>query len=56
VTPALAQAAYNIQKRSSARTDFKQFDGRSHFLCGEKGWEDVAAFAIDWARQAGVGV
>jgi len=56
VTPALAQAAYKIQKRSSARTDFRQFDGRSHFLCGEKGWEDVAAFAIDWARQAGVGV
>lgn len=53
VTPYVARAAYNLQKRSPARTDFKEFAGRSHFLCGEKGWEEVAAYAIDWARQVG---
>jgi hypothetical protein len=53
VTPYVARAAYNLQKQSSARTDFKEFAGRSHFLCGEKGWEEVAAYAIDWARQVG---
>lgn len=53
VTPYLACAAYNIQKKSAARTDFELFAGRSHFLCGEKGWEDVASFAIGWARRAG---
>ena len=53
VTPYLAKAAYDLQKRSSARTDVKEFAGRSHFLCGEKGWEEVAAYAIDWARQVG---
>src|ERR1700712_3697366 len=25
-------------------TDFKEFPGRSHFICGEPGWEEVAAF------------
>jgi len=53
VTPYVAKAAYSLQKRSSARTDFKEFPGRSHFLCGEKGWEEVAAYAIDWAKQVG---
>lgn len=53
VTPYVAKAAYNLQKRSAARTDFKEFAGRSHFLAGEKGWEEVAAYAIDWARQVG---
>ena len=52
VTPYLAKAIYNIQKRSPARTDFHQFADRSHFLAGEKGWEDVARYAIDWAAQA----
>ena len=53
VTPYVAKAAYNLQKRSPARTDFKEFPGRSHFLAGEKGWEEVAAFSIDWAKQVG---
>jgi len=52
VTPYLARAAYNIQKQARARTDFQQFAGRSHFLCSEKGWEEVAAYCIDWAGSA----
>lgn len=51
VTPYLAHAIYNIQKQAPARTDFHQFAGRSHFLAGEKGWEEVAAYALDWANE-----
>ena len=36
-------------KRSKAVTAYKFFEGRSHFTCGEKGWEGVADFALDWA-------
>jgi pimeloyl-ACP methyl ester carboxylesterase len=53
VTPYLAKAIYNVQKKSPARTDFIQFSDRSHFLAGEKGWEVVAQYAIDWAADAG---
>lgn len=53
VTPYLAKAIYNVQKKSPARTDFIQFSDRSHFLAGEKGWEAVAQYAIDWAAGAG---
>lgn len=49
VTPALSRASYNIQKGSAARTEIKLFAGRSHFLAGEPGWEEVAQYAIGWA-------
>ncbi len=32
-------------------TDFKEFEGRSHFLIAEPGWEEVADFVIDWVEQ-----
>jgi pimeloyl-ACP methyl ester carboxylesterase len=50
VTPFVAHSAYNIQKFSWARTDFKFFPGHSHFLIAEPGWEDVANFALNWAQ------
>jgi alpha-beta hydrolase superfamily lysophospholipase len=36
-------------KRSRAITAYKELAGRSHYACGEKGWESVADFALDWA-------
>jgi pimeloyl-ACP methyl ester carboxylesterase len=36
-------------KHSQAITAFKLFEGRSHYTCGEAGWEQVADFALDWA-------
>ena len=53
VAPALSRGIYNVQKKSPARTDFKFFAGRSHFLAAEPGWEEVAQYAIDWAREVG---
>ncbi|MEP7240895.1 MAG: alpha/beta hydrolase [Devosia sp.] len=52
VAPPLARQAYGIQKRSPARTDFLSFPGRSHFLCVEAGWEEVAGKSIEWAASA----
>jgi pimeloyl-ACP methyl ester carboxylesterase len=37
--------------RSSALTAYKEFAGRSHFIAGEPGWEQVADFALEWATQ-----
>jgi pimeloyl-ACP methyl ester carboxylesterase len=28
--------------------DFREFPGRSHFICNEPGWEEVADHAFDW--------
>jgi hypothetical protein len=35
--------------KSSAVTEYHEFAGRSHWTCGEPGWETVADFALDWA-------
>lgn len=51
VTPYLSKAIYNVQKKAPARTDFKYFADRDHFLAGEWGWEEVAQYTIDWAQQ-----
>jgi pimeloyl-ACP methyl ester carboxylesterase len=29
-------------------TDFKEFAGRGHFICGQPGWEEVADYVADW--------
>jgi hypothetical protein len=49
VTPYLSKAIFNVQKKAPVRTDFKYFADRDHFLAGERGWEEVARYAIDWA-------
>jgi pimeloyl-ACP methyl ester carboxylesterase len=36
---------------------FKEFKGRSHFICGQPGWEEVAAYVAAWpvlSEKAGV--
>lgn len=34
---------------------YKEFAGRSHFICGEPGWEDVADYAETWLSQLAFG-
>ena len=35
--------------RSTTITEYHEFPGRSHWTCGEPGWEEVADYALDWA-------
>jgi non-heme chloroperoxidase len=32
--------------------DHKQYEGRSHYIFAESGWEDIADDALAWARDA----
>lgn len=48
VTPYLSRAAFRVQRRSAARTDYVDFPGRSHFLLNEPGWQGIARYALDW--------
>jgi pimeloyl-ACP methyl ester carboxylesterase len=50
ITPPTVLAAYNIQKRAPSTTEYKVFSGRSHFLFHEPGWEEVADYVLEWAR------
>lgn len=48
VTPFMSRLTYRRQKASPARTDYRLFDGRSHFLTAEPGWEEVADTTLRW--------
>ena len=51
----MTRAMFEKQKRAASETDFKLYPDRSHFLCIEPGWEEIADFARDWAvRHAAV--
>jgi pimeloyl-ACP methyl ester carboxylesterase len=47
--PSVVVANYNLYKKSKAETEYKEFPGRTHYILGQDGWEDVADYALDWA-------
>jgi pimeloyl-ACP methyl ester carboxylesterase len=49
--------AHLSEKNAQAYHDpatYKEFAGRSHYICGEPGWEEVASFVADWLEQQAV--
>ena len=46
----MVRSNFRLQKRAPSPTAFHQFKGRSHYLCAEPGWEEVADYALGWAR------
>lgn len=41
-------ATFRKYARSTAVTDYCEFPGRTHWIVGQPGWEEVADFALDW--------
>jgi pimeloyl-ACP methyl ester carboxylesterase len=51
VVPPVANRA-NVKKyKGKAIVEYKEFPGRSHFTVGQKGWEEFADYALDWATR-----
>jgi pimeloyl-ACP methyl ester carboxylesterase len=50
----MVRSTYRKQIRSPSPTAFRAFSGRSHWLCNEQGWQDVADFALGWAREQSI--
>jgi alpha-beta hydrolase superfamily lysophospholipase len=46
---AVTRREFKLESKSKAITAFKEFAGRSHYIVGMPGWEEVADFALDWA-------
>ena len=43
------RSAAKHYRKSNAVTEYKEFPGRSHFIIGQDGWEEVADYALAWA-------
>ncbi len=53
IPPGLNKTNYQRYEAGTSVTDFKEFPGRNHFTLGQKGWEEVADYCMEWlARQA----
>jgi len=46
--PALTTTLAKKYRDPNSRVDLKIFQGKSHFICGENGWETVADYILDW--------
>jgi pimeloyl-ACP methyl ester carboxylesterase len=52
VSPAAAvRSNYKRYRHSPAVTEYREFPGRSHSLCGERGWEEIADLALEWSTE-----
>src|SRR5687767_2711010 len=47
--PAVNQSNAKHYRHTNSVTDYKEFEGRSHYTVGQEGWEEVAAYALEWA-------
>ena len=47
--PAVNQSNAKHYRHAKTVTDYKEFEGRSHFTVGQDGWEEVADYALEWA-------
>ena len=44
----LTKSIASRYKDTNSKVDVKIFGSRSHFTCGEKGWETVADYILEW--------
>ena len=47
--PAVNQSNVKHYRHTKSLTDYKEFPGRSHYIVGQEGWEEVADYALEWA-------
>lgn len=51
IPASLNRMNYAKYKQSPSVTDFMEFAGRTHFIVGQKGWEEVAGFILFWLNE-----
>ena len=49
IMPASVNKSNCKHYKGNTITELKEFPGRSHWTCGEDGWEEIADTALDWA-------
>ena len=55
ITASLNKKNFRLYSRSGSITTFREFAGRTHFIIGQEGWEDVAGFIASWIEDPSQG-
>lgn len=48
IPSSLVNKNFRAYKDKNSRIDFKEFAGRTHYICGQKNWEKVATYIYEW--------
>jgi hypothetical protein len=48
MTPRVVGRMFRAHGASPARTELRTFPGRTHWLIGQEGWEEIAASCAEW--------
>jgi len=48
IPPSLNKKNAKAYKDLDSEVDLIEFEGRTHIICAQDGWEEVAAFILDW--------
>ena len=48
IPSSLSRKNYEAYKDTSGKKDFIVFPGRTHYICGQEGWEEVAGYIHEW--------
>jgi pimeloyl-ACP methyl ester carboxylesterase len=51
--PAIARRTLRAYGASPARTELREFPGRTHWIIAQPGWEEVAQSCIEWLESVG---
>ncbi len=51
IPASLNKSNYARYRSSPSVTDFREFAGRTHFIVGQPGWEEVADYALGWLNE-----
>jgi alpha-beta hydrolase superfamily lysophospholipase len=54
IPASLNKTNFNRYKSSTSVTVFKEFPGRTHFIIGQKNWEEVANYILAWLNDNGM--
>ena len=48
IPSSLNRKNFEAYKDKNSKTDFKVFEERTHYICGQKNWEEVASYISEW--------
>ncbi|HTL82533.1 MAG TPA: alpha/beta hydrolase [Bacteroidia bacterium] len=48
IPSSLNRKNFDAYKDTTSRKEFKEFPGRTHYICGQKNWEEVAEYISEW--------
>ena len=54
VPPVVNRRNHDAYRRSTARTDFREFPGRVHWIIAQDGWQKVAEHIAGWLEEIGL--